>query len=130
MNGEKGEHHAYVELIGAREIMCRETYLVSLEAKGLRVHQGQQARAAADVIANVTLRNGDLEAIADVLVHVAPSPSMKRPCYEPQIALGTLTVTLKDRIRLAFVGHVLAKACHQRPGVASGVFHCSIEHFR
>ena len=107
-------------MIKDRAATCREVYLGSFEASGLWVQKGQQAMAAgADVIANVTFRIEHLEATADALVRTVPDPSKKRPWYEPHLVLGTFGVTREDRIWLAFVGYVVAKACHLR--LANGV---------
>jgi predicted RecB family nuclease len=122
LEGETGDTHEYVQLINARAASCLEDYLRSFEAGGLRVHQGQhQATAAnADVIANLTIRYDYLEATVDALVCTLSDPSKKRPRYEPHLVLGTSAITSEDRIRLTFIGYVVAKARHQR--LASGAF--------
>ena len=120
LQGENGDPHAYVQVVNARAVTGREAYLKSFEAGGLRVHQDQKAMAAgADVVANVTFSSDHMEATADALVRTVPDPSKKRSWYEPHLVLGSSGVTRGDRIRLAFTGYVVAKACRQQ--LASGV---------
>jgi len=65
----------------------------------------------ADVIAHATLKVGDLEAKVDALVRRQHGSLEKRDHYEPYLVAGTQTITREQKLRLAFIGYVLATQC-------------------
>ncbi len=60
----------------------------------------------------MVIKAGDLEAKIDALIPIFPGSSRTQRRYEPQLVLGTHTVTKEHKIRLAFLGYVLSEAHH------------------
>ncbi len=121
LRGDVGDaSHEYVRLLDAHAGSALESFLRSLEVTGLIVkrHPDPQLNGKADALAHVPLKTESLEAVADVLVHSDPGSSKARH-YEPHLVVGTHTVTREQKIRLAFLGYLLAETHRYRP--TSGV---------
>jgi predicted RecB family nuclease len=120
LRGDAGESiHEYVTLLEAHAATSRNGFFASLQAAGLTVQQCRGAEVAwkGVVLAQVLLRNDDLEAVSDALVPLAQPAPKGQPHYEPHLVIGSYAATKDDKIRLAFVGLVLAKGYRHRPPV-------------
>jgi predicted RecB family nuclease len=116
LRGDVGDPpHEYLKILEARAGSALDTFIGSLQASGLIVerHLGPQLDGKADACAHALLKAGHLEAVADVLVRSAPGSSRARQ-FEPHLVVGTHTITREQKIRLAFLGHILAKG-HREP---------------
>jgi len=113
LRGEAGEcPHEYVRLLEAHAGASRQAFLSSLKSIGLTVQQckGEEVVGKAVVLAQVLMRNDDLEAVSDALVPLAQPALKGQPHYEPHLVIGSHAATKEDKVRLAFVGYVLGKA--------------------
>jgi predicted RecB family nuclease len=113
--------HEYVTLLADRAVVSRQNFLVSVQSNGLTVKhcKGEPLAGKADVFAEVLLKSDDLEALVDALVVLDKPAYRGQPLYDPHLAIGTHTVAKEDKIRLAFVGHVLSNG--HRHGTQTGV---------
>lgn len=117
LRGDTGEPpHEYIRLLNAHAANRLSTYLDSLKAAGLQVQQDQKGGIApkADVLVNVPLRAGDIEATVDALVCISPHSSRAQRHYEPHLVLGSHAITKEHKVRLAFIGYALSEA-HRYP---------------
>jgi len=95
--GETGEPHEYVRILERRVIENREEYLRTIDS-------------SSDLVStNLTLRSGDFETYCDVLTTRGESS------YEPTLVVGTHKVTQDQKIRLAYIGHVIGQLYHRKP---------------
>jgi predicted RecB family nuclease len=103
-------------LLDAHAASALDTFVGSLGASGLMVkrHPKPEPNGKADVLAHMPLETEGLEAVADVLVRSDP-PSSKLRHYEPHLVVGTQTVTREQKIRLAYLGYLLAETHRYRP---------------
>jgi predicted RecB family nuclease len=108
-----GSAHEYVKLIEALASGNLMSFLEILRLRGLSVQQSEDQGQAgnADAIAHATLKAGDLEAKVDALVRMQHGSSEKRELYEPYLVAGTQTITREQKLRLAFIGYILATQC-------------------
>jgi predicted RecB family nuclease len=123
LRGDTGDStHEYVELIEAYTSRSLNNFLDALITDGFDVRQSEDDGMVsnADVISQATLKTGGLEAKVDALVRVQHGSSEARGHYEPYLVVGTHAITKDQKIRLAVIGHVLAKAFHYR-GVAGAI---------
>ena len=121
LRGDAGDApHEYVKVLDAHASSALDIFVGSLEASGLIVqwHPNPEHKGNADVLAQALLKTDHLEAVADVLVSSEPRSSKTRH-YEPHLVVGTHTITREQKIRLAFIGHVLVKTHNYQP--ATGV---------
>lgn len=112
LRGDAGDDpHEYVRILDAQASSALDAFVGSLQASGLIVerHPDPELNGKADVFAQAMLRTDHLEAVAHVLVRV------KARHYEPHLVVGTHTVTKEQKIRLAFLGHLLAETHRHRP---------------
>jgi predicted RecB family nuclease len=117
LRGDTGDApHEYVRLLAAHAASSLDAFVRSLEAGGMSVerHANPELNSKSDVLAHVLLKTEHLEAVADVLVRSDPGSSKARH-YEPHLVVGTHTVTREQKIKLAFLGHLLAEAHRYRP---------------
>ncbi|NOT57910.1 MAG: TM0106 family RecB-like putative nuclease, partial [Deltaproteobacteria bacterium] len=122
LRGDAGDPpHEYVKLLDAHASKSLNNFLGGLRAAGFKVHQseGQGVLGHGDVIAHATLKTDGLEAKIDALVRRQHESSGSREHYEPHLVVGTYTISQECKIRLAFIGYVLAEASHSR--VEAGV---------
>ena len=118
LRGEQGEPaHPYVvqkELQAAASLM---TFLELSKQSGLSVQYciGAQPTGRADVLAQIALSADDLQAMADALVALEKSVGKGQSPCEPHLAIGTHSIAKADKIRLAFIGHVLGNGHRHRP---------------
>ncbi len=115
LRGDAGEPpHGYVKLIDAHASKSLSNFLDGLRTAGFKVQQseGQVRIGHADVITRATLKTDGLEAKIDALVRMRHESSGTREHYEPHLVVGTHTISQECKIRLAFIGHVLAEAGH------------------
>jgi predicted RecB family nuclease len=119
MRGDVGTPpHDYVKLLDTIAATVLETFVESLEASGRIIERcaNSELLGTADTLTHVPLKTESLEAVADVLVCSAPDNSKTRH-YEPYLVVGTHAVTKEQKIRLAFLGHVLAETGNRRPPI-------------
>ena len=113
--------HEYVKLIGANASISRKSFLDALVSDGLKTRQGGNINAVgnADVIYQITLQTGDMEANIDALVHIRHDSPKEQRCYEPYLVVGTHTITKDQKIRLAAIGKIFNQALpyHTTTGV-------------
>ena len=117
LRGDTGDSsHEYVKLIDAHAARRLNKFLDALRTDGLDIRQNkdQGIVSDADIIAPATLKAGDLEAKVDALVRMQHASSEVRGNYEPHMVVGTHIITKDQKIRLAFIGHILAKTFHYR----------------
>ena len=126
LQGDTGEPpHKYTKLIEVHASRSLDNFLAALRTEGFDIgqseHQGTVSNA--DVIVQSTLKSGDLEAKVDALIRVQHGSSAARKRYEPHLIVGTHTITMEQKIKLAFIGHVFFKAfrCHAGTGVLVNV---------
>jgi hypothetical protein len=107
---EEGEPaHQYVDLKEAQAAASLKTFLDSSERAGSSVHHcnGAEQTGKADVFAQVSLKADELQATADALVSWEKPVGKGQPHYEPHLATGSHSIAKEDKLRLAFIGHVL-----------------------
>ncbi len=117
LRGDAGDApHEYVRLLDAHAASALSAFVASLETSGLIVerHPDPELTGKADAFSHALLKTDHLEAVADVLVRSEPGSSKARH-YEPHLVVGTNTVTREQRIRLAFLGYVLAETHRYHP---------------
>jgi predicted RecB family nuclease len=101
--------HPYVVQKEVQAAASLKTFLELSKRSGLSVQYciGAQPTGKADVLAQVSLRADDLQAMADALVSLEGPVGKGLSLYEPYLAIGCHSITKADKIRLAFIGHVL-----------------------
>ena len=117
LRGDMGDNlHEYLALLDAHASRSLRNYLDSLGVAGfdIRRYGNQGDLNNADVITSSTLKADDLEARVDTLVRMRHGPLEARGHYEPHLVVGTQTITMDQKVRLAAIGHVLAKVFHYR----------------
>ena len=117
LRGDMGDNpHEYLALLDAHASRSLSNYLDSLGAAGfdIRRYGNQGDLNNADVITLSTLKTDDLEARVDTLIRMRHGPLEARGHYEPHLVVGTQTITMDQKVRLAAIGHILAKAFHYR----------------
>ncbi len=117
LRGDTGDcPHGYVTLIEAHASRSLNNFLEALRTDGFDIRQSEDHGmvANADVIIQAKLKTGGLEAKVDALVRLQHGSSKARGHYEPHLVVGTHAITKDQKIRLAVIGHVLAKAFHYR----------------
>ena len=117
LRGDTGDTpHEYVRLLDAHAASSLDTFVGSLEASGRIVnrHPNPELNGRADVFTHVLLKTESLEAVVDVLVRSDPGSSKARH-FEPHLVVGTHTVTREQKIRLAFLGYLIAETHRFRP---------------
>lgn len=106
LNGEpNGEGHLYVTAVSERAAAARAKYIGSLRycdavnkaAKAGQIVPGENPNGLA----------GDLMVTSDDVLPVGRPGSQLR--YEPQLVVGTASVTSGHKLRLAFVGHAIGE---------------------
>ena len=115
--GDAGDApHEYVRILDARAAAALDTFITSLQASGSTIERNPnpQPIGKADVLTQVLLKTDHLEAVADVLVRLDPHTS-KAHHYEPHLIVGTNTITREQKIKLAFIGYLLAETQRYRP---------------
>ena len=115
LRGDSGDFpHEYLALLDARASKSLNSYLDSLRAVGFKIRQYEKQGDLhnEDVITSFTLKDDGLEAKVDALVRMRHGPLEARGHYEPHLVVGTQTITTDQKVRLAVIGHVLAKAFH------------------
>ena len=122
LRGDAGSSpHEYVKLIGANASISRKNFLDALVSEGFKIRQGDNNNAVgnADVIYQITLQKGDLEANIDALVHIRHGSPKEQRCYEPYLVVGTHTITKDQKIRLAAIGKIFNESLpyHTTTGV-------------
>ena len=118
LRGEECEvSHHYVLLMEAQAAASLKTFIDSSERAGLSIQycNGAEPTGKADVLAQVSLRADDLHATADALVSLEKPVGKGQPTYEPHLAIGSHSIAKADKIRLAFIGHVLGIGHRRRP---------------
>jgi predicted RecB family nuclease len=118
LRGEQGElTHQYVVLTAAQAAASLKTFLDSSERAGLNVQHcnGAAPTGMADVFAQVLLKADELQATADALVSVGKEVGKGLSSYEPHLAIGSHFIAKEDKIKLAFIGHVLGNGHRNRP---------------
>src|SRR5579872_3895971 len=120
LRGDAGESpHEYVRLLESHATTSRQAFLASIQASGLTVEQCQGAEVVgkAGVLAQLLLTHDGLEAVSDALVPLGQPAMRGQPHYEPHLVIGSHVASKEDKIRLAFVGLVLARGHRHRPPV-------------
>jgi predicted RecB family nuclease len=120
------ETHPYYKLIEKIAVKSLNSYIDTLMASGIKV-RGKIVKG--EVNTNVLLRSEDIEATADVLTCIYSGSPETHKYFEPHLVLGTNTVTKEHKIRLAFVGYVLAETQHFRP-VTGTIVSSTGQHYR
>jgi hypothetical protein len=118
LRGEQGEAaHQFVVLTEAHATASLKTFLDSSERAGLNVQHcnGAEPTGKADVFAQAFLRADELQAKADALVSVGKEVGKGQSQYEPHLAIGSHSIAKEDKIRLAFIGHILGNGHRNRP---------------
>ena len=112
LRGEHGDApHGLVQILDDHAAVALDVFLKSMQETGLSVQQypHNDQSGDADVLARVSLLANEVEATIDALVRLTPTSSRTQPRYEPYLVIGRHTVTMADKIRLAFFGHVLSE---------------------
>lgn len=118
LRAEQGESaHQYVVLTEAQAAASLKTFLELSERAGLSVQHcnGAEATGKADVFAHVSLRADELQATANALVSLEKPFGKGQPPYEPHLAIGSHSIAKEDKLRLAFIGHVLGIGHRHHP---------------
>ena len=117
LRGEQdGNPHQYVVLTASQAAASLKTFLDSSERAGLSICHcnGGEPSGKADVFAQVSFRADELQATADALVVFEKPVGKGHFPYEPHLAIGSHSIAKEDKIRLAFIGHVIGKG-HRHP---------------
>jgi predicted RecB family nuclease len=117
LRGDAGDPpHEYLALLDAYASMSLKNFLDSLAADGFNIRQytNQGDFHNADVITSYKFKADDLEVKVDALVRMRHGPLKARRHYVPHLVVGTQIITTDQKVRLAVIGHVLAKALNYR----------------
>ncbi len=108
---EQGSPHDYACMRARQRCVNQTNYIDRLEQEhpGVIPYAGKLPAAGREVLLGAMLRVQDLEASCDVLMPVARDSSERRHRYEPQIIVGTHTVSQEQQLELLFVGYVLGQ---------------------
>lgn len=118
LQGEQGDSpHQYVVSTDAHAAASLKAFLNASERAGLAVHHcnGAELTGKADVFSHVSLRADELQATADALVSLKKAVGKGSSSYEPHLAIGSNSITKEDKIRLAFIGHILGNGHRHSP---------------
>jgi predicted RecB family nuclease len=102
-----GAKHEYEEILDEREKANRSVYLSAIEFDDRPVDSN------ANVVSLIS--SGDLEARCDAIIQSTVRPSKKHIPHEPYLVVGTHSVTVDQKLSLAFAGYVVGEARRYRP---------------
>jgi predicted RecB family nuclease len=102
-----GAKHEYEEILDEREKANRSVYLSAIEFDDRPVDSN------GNVVSLIS--SGDLEARCDAIIQSTVRPSKKHIPHEPYLVVGTHSVTVDQKLSLAFAGYVVGEARRYRP---------------
>lgn len=111
----------YVRILEKQASVNRAKYLNALKQDNIDVslYNPDNIENSADFLIEATLKAQNLEAYCDVLIKVLGSSSFGKHSYEPMIIVGTYSIAKEQKIKLAFVGHVLGYVQNKLPATGS-----------
>jgi len=101
---ERGQLHEYQQILEQNQLANQYRHLDVLKHKlNVCPYSVENLKKGCDLLINARLIADELQADCDVLTKV------NEQAYEPTIFIGTHSVNDTDKLRLMFIGHVLAK---------------------
>jgi len=118
LQGEtSGIKHEYEEILTTRAKANCLTHLVSLDNSALTTDLYQASMDSK--ISGGQISHENFEAVCDGLVQRKRRSSKKHLSYEPYIVVGTYSISMEQKLRLAFAGYVVGEMLWYRP--ATGI---------
>ncbi len=111
------EPHEYVRIIENQAKINLNTYLNKLKQNNINVdyYDPNNIKTGRDFLIKATLKAKKLESYCDVLMKIQGKSSFGKYSYEPMIVVGTHSITKEQKIKLAFVGHILGHVQNKVP---------------
>jgi hypothetical protein len=101
---EHGQLHEYQQILEQNRLTNQYQYLEALKPKlNAYPYSVESIEKGYDLLINARLIADDLQANCDVLTKVTERT------YEPTIFMGTYSINDTDKLRLMFIGYILAK---------------------
>jgi predicted RecB family nuclease len=101
---ERGQLHEYQQILEQNRLTNQYSHLDVLRHRpNVSPYSVENLKKGCDLLINARLIANELQADCDVLTKV------NEQTYEPTIFIGTHSVNDTDKLRLMFIGHVLAK---------------------
>ncbi|MCX5637477.1 MAG: IS66 family transposase [Planctomycetota bacterium] len=118
LQGEtSGIKHEYEEILTTRTKANCSTHLVSLDNSALTTDLYQASMDSK--ISGGQISHENFEAVCDGLVQRKRRSPKKHLPYEPYIVVGTYSISMEQKVRLAFAGYVVGEMLRYRP--ATGI---------
>lgn len=103
----RSTEHEYEEILTRCAKVNRTEYLSTVEQNGRSVESDRNVGSS--------ISSGDLDASCDALVQRQQPTSKKHAPYEPHLVVGTHSVTVEQKLSLAFAGYVIGEMRRYRP---------------
>ena len=118
---DKGEPHAYVQILAQQQQENHARYLDRLRQKhtAMQSYSLENLRDGSAMLINARLQGDGLEAECGILTRGEGQSTSGPPCYEPTICVGTYNISEDQKRELVFVGYVLAHVQRQSPVAGS-----------
>lgn len=111
LSGTKGTPHEYISILDNETEKSREVHIGKIQDKNPQVptYSHGAIKRGEKVLVRAVLEYADLKAYADVLTRYQDTSSERRIIYIPTLVVATHRISKEEKLRLAFIGHVLSK---------------------